>query len=185
MEESKKGGNKTMKMKKFTLLWFVQVSLILTLLLVLNSCGADGKVCCSETGGIRLNFSSLPVGPLPAVFTVDKTDWIRIYDKIESTGASLWCRGGEEVPPGSGNWEDAAVMVLFHRLPCKVCKITVEVHGHGNEARIVAAQQDATTQTAVCPGDKRVLTLNAAKDNPFIYAILSGQEAEWPGFKLE
>jgi hypothetical protein len=67
-----------------------------------------------------------------------------------------------------------------------VCVITADVHGHGNEARIVAAQRDGTTQTAVCPGDKKVLKLNAAtKDNPFIYAILSGQEAEWLSFKLE
>ena len=176
-----------MKIKKLTSLWFVQISLILALTLVLNSCHhGDEKVCCSETGGISLDFSSLPVGSPLVMFTVDNVVGIRIYDQVKREGTSLWCVGREEVPPGSGNWEDAAVMFLFSRLPCNVCVITAEVHGHGNEARIVAAQRDGTTQTAVCPGDQKVLKLNAAtKDNPFIYAILSGQEAEWISFRLE
>jgi hypothetical protein len=176
-----------MKIKKLTGLWIVQVSIILSLTLVLNSCSdGDEKVCCSETGGISLDFSSLPVGAPLVMFTVDKVVGIRIYDEIKLQGTSLWCEGREEVPPGSGNWEDAAVMFLFCRLPCSVCAITAEVHGHGNEARIVATQLDGTTQTAVCPGNKKVLKLNAAtRDNPFIYAILSGQEAEWLRFKLE
>ncbi|NIM16705.1 MAG: hypothetical protein GTO45_32345 [Candidatus Aminicenantes bacterium] len=174
-----------MKAKKSTFLWFVQVSLVLVLTLVLNNCGGDEKVCSSETGGINLNFSSLPAGSPLVMFTVDKVDGIRIYDEIKHVGTSLWCRGGEEVPPGSGNWKDAAVMLLFSKLPCYVCAITAEVHGHGNEAHIVATQRDGTTQTAVCPGNKKVLTLNATKNNPFIYAILSGQEAEWIKFRLE
>ncbi len=175
-----------MKIRKLTFLWFVQVSLILALTLVLNSChNGDEKVCCLATGGISIDFSSLPVGAPLVMFTVDKVDGIRIYNTIEHDGNSLWCRGSEEVPPGNGIWKDAAVMLLFHRLPCNVCVISTEVHGHGNEARIKATQRDGTTQTAVCPGDKRVLKLYATKDNPFIYAILTGQEAEWPGFRLE
>ncbi len=175
-----------MKIKKLTFLWLVKVSLITALSLVLNSCGGDEKVCSEtgETGGISLNFSSLPPWPL-VMFTIDQVDGIRIYDEIIREGTSLWCRGREEVPPGSGNWKDAAVILLFYRLPCNVCKITTEAHGHGNEARIAATQRDGTTQTAVCLGDKRVLKLYARKDNPFIYAILSGQEAEWLGFRLE
>ena len=176
-----------MKIKKLTSLWFVQISLILVLMLVLNSCRHGGeKVCCSETGGISLDLSSLPVGTPLVMFTLDKVVGIRLYDEIKREGTSLWCRGSQEIPPGSGNWEDAAVMFLFCRLPCNVCVITAEVHGHGNEARIVAAQQDGTTHTAVCPGNQKVLKLNTAtKDNPFIYAIFSGQEAEWISFKLE
>ncbi len=172
-----------MKIKKLTFLWLVKVSLIAALTLVLDSCGGDEKVC-SYTGGISLDFSSLPSEPL-VMFTIDQVDGIRIYDEIKHLDTSLWCRGREEVPPGSGNWKDAAVILLFYRLPCNVCKITTEAHGHGNEARIAATQRDGTTQTAVCPGDKRVLKLYARKDNPFIYAILSGQEAEWLGFRLE
>jgi hypothetical protein len=173
-----------MKIKKFTLLWFVQVSLILVLLLALNSCNhADENVCCSGTGGINLDFSSLPMGTPLVMFTVDKVDGIRIYDEIKREGTSLRCEGRVEVSPGI--WKDAAVMLLFHRLSCNVCKITTKVHGHDHEARIAATQRDGTTQTAVCPGDNRVLTLNATQDNPFIYAILSGQEAEWITFRLE
>jgi hypothetical protein len=183
--KSKKGV--MMKIKKLTSLWFLQVSLILALTLVLNGCHqGDEKVCCLDTGGIDLDFSSLPVGTPLVMFTVDKVIGIRLYDGIKREGTSLWCVGREEVPPGSGNWEDAAVLFLFCRFSCNACAITTEVHGHGNEARIVAAQRDGTTQTAVCPGDQKILKLNAAtKDNPFIYAILSGGEAEWLNFKLE
>ncbi|MCP5108689.1 MAG: hypothetical protein GY950_35215 [bacterium] len=118
------------------------------------------------------------------MFTVDKVDGIRIYNKIERAGTSLWCRGSEEVPPGSGNWKDAAVMLLFHKLPCNVCVISVEVDGHGPEARIAATQRDGTTQTAVSR-DRRALTLNAVVDNPFVSVVLSGQEAEWLSIRLE
>ncbi len=175
-----------MKIKKLTFLRFVQFSLIAASMLILNSCkDGDEKVCCSVKGGISLDLSSLPAGTPLVMFTADKVDGIRIYNTIKYDGNSLWCRGSEEVPTGSGIRKDAAVMLLFHRLPCSVGVITAEVHGHGHEARIKATQQDGTTQTAVCPGDKRVLKLYATKDNPFIYAILTGQEAEWIGFRLE
>jgi len=176
-----------MKVKKLIGSRFVQASLILALTLVLGSCSdGDERVCCSNTGGISLGFSTLPVGTPLAMFTVDKVVGIRLYDQVKRMGTSLWCVGSVEIPPGSGNLEDAAALLLFCRLPCNVCAITAEVHGHGNEARIAATQRDGTTQTAVCPGNKKVLKLNAAtKDNPFIYAILSGQEAEWLNFKLE
>ena len=175
-----------MKIKKFTLLWLVPVSLIVSLTLVLNSCNTrDEKVCCSGTGGITLDISSLPAGPLPAVFNVDNVTGNRIYNQVKRTGASLRCLGREEFPPGSGNWKDAAVMLLFSQLPCRVCTITFEVHGHDNEARIVATQRDGTTQTALCPGDRRVLALYAGRDNPFTWVILSGQEAEWLKIRLE
>jgi hypothetical protein len=184
IKSEKEGMMKVLKLKS---LWFLQIFLILLLMLLLNSCSDGGeKVCCSNTGGINLNFSSLPVGFPLVMFTVDKVIGIRLYDQVKREGTSLWCVGRVEVPPGSGNWEDAAVMFLFSRLPCSVCAITAEVHGHGNEARIVATQRDGTTQTAVCPGDQKILKINAAtKDNPFIYAILSGGEAEWLSFKLE
>jgi hypothetical protein len=173
-----------MKSKKLTFLWFVQVGMVLVLMLVLNNCGGDETVCCREAGGINLDFSSLP-GENLVMFTVDGVVGIRIYDEIKGDGTSLWCRGSEEVPTGSGNREDAAVMLLFSKLSYNVCAIRAEVHGHGYEAHIAAAQRDGTTQTAVCPGNKSVLTLHAAEDNPFIYAILSGQEAEWIKFRLE
>ncbi len=163
---------------------FAQICLITLLTLVMSSCGCDKKVGCLDTGGINSDFSSLPPGPL-IIFTVDNVDGIRLYRLVKREGASLWCIGDEEVPPGSGNRKDAAVMLLFHRLPCKVSVITAEVHGHGHVARMVVTQPDGTTQTAICPGDKRVLTLHAEVDNPFIYAILSGQEAEWLKFRLE
>lgn len=166
-------------------LWFFPVSLVLVLTLVLNSCGGDAKVCCSEKGGIVLDFSSLPTSTLPAVFTLDKVTGIRIYNQVKRTCTSLLLLGREEVPPGSGNWKDAAIMLLFYQLPCQVCTITYEVHGHGYEARIVATQQNGTTQTAVCPGDRRVLTLHADRENPFTWVILSGQEAEWLKIRME
>ncbi|MCX6583133.1 MAG: hypothetical protein NT166_23410 [Candidatus Aminicenantes bacterium] len=173
-----------MKTKKLTLFRVAQICLIGGLTLVLSSCGGEKKVGCLDTGGITPDFSSLPPGPL-AMFTVDNVDGIRLYRLVKREGASLWCIDGEELPPGSGNRKDAAVMLLFHKLPCKVSVITAEVHGHGHVARMVAAQPDGTTQTAICPGDKRVLTLHAEADNHFIYAILSGQEAEWLKFRLE
>jgi len=174
-----------MKMKKSTLIWFVQISLITVLSLVMNNCTDGDEKVCSETGGIRLDFSSLATGTPLIMFTVDRVVGIRIYDEIKQLGTSLWCRGREEVPSNSGNWKDSAVMLLFHGLPCNVCMITTEVHGHGHEARLVAAQRDGTTQTAVCPGNRRVLKLYTTKENPFIWVILSGQEAEWLGFRLE
>lgn len=176
-----------MKIIKFTYLWFVLFGLILLLIPVLNSCHhGDEKVGCSDEGGINLDFSSLPVGAPLVTFNVDQVVGIRMYDQIKREDTSLWCVGRQEVPPNSGNWVDSAVMLLFCKLSCNVLAITAEVHGHGNEACIKAAQRDGTTQTAVCPGNKKVLKINAAtKDNPFIYAILSGQEAEWLSFRLE
>jgi hypothetical protein len=176
-----------METKKSALLCFVQVSLIAALVmisLVFNSCGTDEKEC-RDAGGINLDFSHLPSGFLPAVFTVDKVTGIRIYDRVKRAGSSLWLTGIEEFPPGSGNKKDAAVMLLFSQLPCHVSAITAEVHGHGSEARIMATQRDGTTQTTVCTGGRQVLTLNATRDNPFIWVILSGQEAEWLKFQLE
>jgi len=57
--------------------------------------------------------------------------------------------------------------------------------GHGHEARMLAFQQDGTTQATVCPGGKQALTLQAAQDNPFTWVILSGQEAEWLKFRAQ
>lgn len=170
-----------MKIKKFTLLRFVQICLIAVFTLVLNNCGGEKNYCCLDTGGICLDFSSLPPGPLD-IFTVNRIDGIRIYSTIERENNSLRCLGREEFTPG--NWKDAAVILLFHKLSCSVCTITVDVNGHGPEARIAAAQRDGTTQVAVSR-DRRILTLNATADNPFIYAVLSGQDAEWIRFKLE
>lgn len=178
------GGNRKMRIKKLTLFRFARICLIVALTLVMSSCGSDAKVGCLDIGGIYPDFSSLPPGPL-AMFTVDNVDGIRLYRLVKHEGASLWCIGSEEVPPGSGNRKDAAVMLLFHRLPCKVSVITAEVHGHGHVARMIAAQPDGTTQTAICPGDKQVLTLHADTDTSFISVILSGQDAEWFKLRLE
>jgi len=163
----------------------LQISLLLSLILVLNSCGGEEKACCPRPGVITLDFSSLPSNPLPALFSLDKVTCIRIYDEIKHLGNSLLCQGREEVPPGSGYWKDAALMLIFSQLPCNACSIITEVDGHGSEARIVATQQDGSTQTAVCPGGKQVLTLQADRDNPFTWIILSGQEAEWTKFRVE
>lgn len=170
-----------MKIKRNSLLRFVQISLIAAFALVLYHCGGNENICCPGTGGISLDFSSLPPGPL-VMFTVNRVDGIRIYSDVKREGNSLRCFGKEEVSPG--NWKDAAVILLFHKLPCNVCIITVEVDGHGPEARISAAQRDGTAQMAVSR-DRRIMTLHATADNPFIYAVLSGREAEWIRFKLE
>lgn len=175
------GEMETPETGKPTFLTFVQIGLITALMLVLIDCSGDRQNCCSDVGGIRLDFSSLATGPL-IMFTVNRVDGFRVYNTIKREGNSLRCLGREEVTPG--NWKDAAVMLLFHKLACGVCKITAEVNGHGPEARISAAQRDGTTHTAVSR-DRRVLTLNATMDNPFIYVILSGQEAEWIELKLE
>ena len=164
---------------------FVPICLILSLALFPTNCSDKEKICCTGTGGITLEVSILPAGFLPAVFTVDKVTGIRIYNQVKRSAASLWCLGSEEFPPGSGNRKDASVMLLFSQLPCRVCMITSEVHGHGHEARLVAAQSDGTTQTALCPGDRRVLSLHATRNNPFTWVILSGQEAEWLKIRLD
>ena len=167
-------------MKKFAI-----VCLIAVLILIPSSCRDDEKACCTGAGKSTLHFSQLPLAPLPTVFTVDKVTAIRIYGEIKREGTSLRLLGWQEVPPGSGNKKDAAVMLLFSPLSCLVCAVTAEVHGHGTEARIVATQRDGTTQIAVNPGGKQILTLMASRDNPFIWVILSGQNAEWLHFQLE
>lgn len=173
-----------MKSKKVRF-WPGRIVLVVVVGLVLTACGGNGdeKAGCGEGGGISLDFSSLPAGNL-VMFTAGKVTGIRLYDKIMGGGTSLWCSGSQESPPGSGKWKDAAVILFFCGLSCDVGAITTEVHGHGNQARISATQKDGTTQTVLCPGDKQVLTLNAAEDNPFIYAVLSGREAEWISLTL-
>lgn len=173
-----------MEVKNFGF-WLVRVGLVVVVGLGLTACGGNGeeKAGCGEGGGISLDFSNLPAGNL-VMFTVDKVTGIRLYDEIMGGGTSLWCRNSQESPPGSGKWKDAAVILFFCGLSCRVSAVTAEVHGHGNQARISATQTDGTTQAALCPGDKQVLTLNAAEDNPFIYAVLSGREAEWISLKL-
>lgn len=153
--------------------------LILVFLLVWQGCATEKKECCAGKGQSTLFFSQLPAGPLPAVFTVDKVTAIRIYGGVQQKGGSLWLQGQEEVPPGSGNKKNAAVMLLFSQLSCQVCAITADVNGHGSEARLVAAQQNGTTQTALCDGGKQLLTLYATRQNPFVWVILSGQNAQW------
>ena len=144
-----------------------------------------GMVCCiDETGGINLNFAALPPGSITAPVPLAGVLLTRVFDEIRPDGSSLLCLGGEEIPPGSGNWKDATVLITFSALPCKVCKIIAEVDGHGPEARLVARHQDATTQTASC-NDLQTLTLAAPPDNPFVSATLSGQEAEWISFRME
>jgi hypothetical protein len=146
---------------------------------------ASKAECCSEMGERHLDFSTLPgpPGPLPATFSFCGVKFTRIWREIKKEGGSLWCWGSEEWPPS--NWHDATVELDFTQLPCLVCKIVAEVDGHGPEARLVGRLKDGTTQTAVCPGDKRTLTLTASPGNPFIFATLSGQEAEWFGIRLE
>lgn len=145
----------------------------------------EGK-CCSEIGWISLDFSTLPfpVGPLPPEFTFERVDFTRIWDSIEHKEKSLWCFGGVEWPPGSGDRHDATVKLVFCTLPCQVCEIVAEVHGHGPKAHLVGTHPDGTTQTAECPGDRRTLTLTTKPDKPFISATLSGQEAQWFSIKL-
>jgi len=164
----------------------VQVVLIVIYLMVFGQCNRVENTDSSVgTVGVTLDFSSLPTGSLPAVFTIDGITGIRIYDQVKRIGDSLWLHEREEFPPGSGNWKDASVMLLFSQLPCKVSRITTEGHGHGSEARIVGFQEDGATQTAICNGGKQVLNLNTIKENPFTRVILSGQEAEWIKFHLE
>lgn len=143
--------------------------------------------CCSEMGGIDLEFSKLPFpsGPLPSMFIFDQVEFTRIYEEIKFESNSLWCVGGEESPPNSGNYYPATVRLDFSKLPCRVCKIIAEVDGHGPEARIEGQQLNGGTQQAICPGDKRTLTISASHDKPFISLKLSGEEAEWFRVRLE
>lgn len=140
--------------------------------------------CCSEIGGITLDFSTLPLQPgtLPAVFTFGDVDFTRIWNEIKFEQGSLWCWGSEQ---SLGVWHDATVKLDFCRLPCQVCNIVAEVDDHGPEGRLEGRLGDGTTQTEVCPDDRATLTLTTSADNPFISATLSGQEAEWFIVRLE
>lgn len=142
--------------------------------------------CCSELGGVSLDFSALPfpAGPLPPVFTFGNVEFVRIWDEIQFRDGWLWCYGSEEWPKGTGNWHDATVRLDFSTLPCQVCKIVADVDGHGPEAHLEGRLRDGTTQTAVCH-DRQTLTLATDPGNPFISAMLSGQEAEWFGMHVE
>jgi hypothetical protein len=141
--------------------------------------------CLSEIGGLGLDFSTLPFpdGPLPSVFVFGGVRFTTVWRRIEKGRGALWCYGAEESPPG--NWNDATVQLDFDKLSHVVCEITAEVNGHGPEARLEGYQLGGQTQTAVCPGDKRTLKLSASPGNPFTFARLSGQEAEWSVIHLE
>jgi len=143
--------------------------------------------CCSEIGGVNLDFSTLPFpsGPLPSTFTFGNVEFTRIYNKINFESGSLWCVGSEESPPNSNNWYPATVRLDFSKLSCRVCKIIAEVDGHGPEARIEGRQLNGGTQQAICPGEKCTLTISTSLDKHFIYVELSGQEAEWFKVRLE
>jgi hypothetical protein len=142
--------------------------------------------CCSELGGVSLDFSTLPfpAGPLPPVFTFGGVEFVQIWEEIQFRNGWLWCFGSEEWPKGSGTWYPATVKLYFGMLPCQVCKIVADVHGHGPEARLEGRLRDGTTQMAVSP-DRQTLTLTADPGNPFVSATLSGEEAEWFGMHLE
>lgn len=134
---------------------------------------------CSEIAGIKLDLSALPFppGPLPPSFTFEGVEFTRIWHRIE-LGNALWCYAGEEFPPGT--WNDATVRLDFRKLPCLVCEIVGDVNPHGPEARLTGTLWDGTSQTAVSPGSTAVtLQLAASPENPFIFAELSGREAEW------
>lgn len=140
--------------------------------------------CCADIGGISLDFSTLPFAPgsLPAVFTFGNVDFTRIWNEIKFGQGSLWCWGSGQ---WLGVWNDATVKLDFYMLPCQVCKIVAEVDGHGPEARLEGRLRDGTTQTAVCPGDRRTMTMATSADNPFISTTLAGQEAQWFVIRLE
>lgn len=140
---------------------------------------ADKPVCCSAMGGLHLDFSTLPFpdGPLPSVFKFEDVLFTRFWEKVEKRNGALCCIGSEESPPGK--WNEATTHLGFDELPCTVCKIVAEVDGHGPEARLTAYHLNGAVQTAVCPGDKRTLMLSASLEDPFKFATLSGQEAEW------
>jgi len=134
--------------------------------------------CFSEKGGKILDLSRLPFPPgsLPPVFTFEDVLFTTIWKEIRMNG-TLWCCGSEESPPKT--WNDATVQLDFSKLSHAVCKITATVDGHGPEARLEGYHGSGVSQVAVCPGDKQTLTLSASSGNPFAFARLSGQEAEW------
>jgi len=136
------------------------------------------RVPCGEKGGIKLDLSALPFPPGTVLvhFTFGEVDFVRIWDTIQF-GETLMCNGSEQ--DSAGVWHDATVRLYFCTLPCLVYEIVAEVDGHGPEATLTGYLSDGTHQSAVCPGDRRSLHLAASRENPFVSAELSGQEAEW------
>jgi hypothetical protein len=142
----------------------------------------EDEQCCQETDyEFAEDFSGLGPGPVVPGAVLNDVEFTPIWDRIVVEGTSLRCYGSEEV---AGTWHDATVRLEFKMLPCRVYKIVADVDGHGPEARMVGRQGDRTTQTAVCPGDRRLLVLYANPDNPFVRVELSGQEAEWFSIRL-
>lgn len=174
-----------MERKTFTLWVLILFILVVGLLLIQDKCTGRNNTNCADAGKIKLRFTELPAGVLPVFLKLNRVTGIRVYGRIKRIGTSLWLLNSEEDPPGTENKKEAAIMFLFCQLPCKVCTITVEVNGHGNEARIIATQHDGSVQTATCLGRKQILTLNAIPNNPFTWVLLSGQDTEWLGFQLE
>jgi hypothetical protein len=142
-------------------------------------------VCCGETGGIKLDYQSLPfpTGTLPPLFTFEDVVFTRIWDEIAFNGDALECLGSEEFPPGT--WNDATVRLDFGSLSCGVCSIVAECAAHGPEARLEAYMLGGGTQVAVCPDDRGTVSLTTSADAPFMWTLLTGQEAEWFAMSLE
>jgi hypothetical protein len=149
-----------------------------------ESAPAGGGACCAESGGVLLEFRDLRFapGPLPPSFTFEGVTFTRIWDEIRCDGDSLWCMGGEH---SGGVWYDATVQVIFAGLPCVVCKIETDVDGHGPDALLEGQMLSSATKSDLCPGDRRTLQVVTTTDDPFIGAMLSGQEAQWFTMRLE
>lgn len=179
------GRYRVMERKTFTHWGLILCILVAILIPIQDKCTGRNNTSCSASGKIKLRFADLPAGVLPVFFKLDRVTGIRVYGRIKRIGTSLWLLNSEEDPPGTGNKKEAAMMFLFCQLSCKVCTISVEVNGHGREARIVATQRDGSVQTATCSGRKQILTLNAILNNPFTWVVFSGQDTEWLGFQLE
>lgn len=133
--------------------------------------------CCSTISPISLDFpnAGVPIVVKGVLFTI-------LYKDVKFQDGSLWCIGSEELSPGI--WQDAAAEMDFQMLPCKVCKITAEVNGHGPEAKLEGQLLNGGSVVATAH-DRETLTISALPGNPFVSAILSGQEAEWMGIRLE
>ncbi len=146
--------------------------------------GFGGGACCSESGGVLLEFGDLPYapGPLPPSVTFKGVTFTRIWDEIRCDADSLWCYGGEQ---SGGVWYDAMVQLSFAGLPCAVCKIETDVDGHGPDALLEGQMLSAGITSDLCPGDRRILKVETTKDDPFVGATLSGQEAQWFTMRLD
>jgi len=146
--------------------------------------GAGGGACCSESGGVLLEFRDLPFapGPLPPSFTFKGVTFTRIWGEIRCDGDSLWCVGSEQ---SGGVGYDATVQLSFGGLPCAVCKIETDIDGHGPDAQLEGQMLSAGITSHLCPGDRRILQVTTTADDPFIGAVLSGQEAQWFTMRLE